>query len=240
MFFLHSKNVGKEEFRVHKELNLRHSDLFSDEPQRLYREKVWGSHPPVDSDCILCPTFLDKTENTIFFLLPAHPFMYLPTLFVKHVSQTLSSFFSLYQELRFFLSQVWQEQIYKDNKKKVGAILNKIGSHWFFSMPSNLASPEKVLPSNVTISVAKISMCWPSIFFLFSTIYTVFFKLLPQQKGKRRFSRITTLNAGYSYSNDCEFMKIIDIECCSRNKYESDFRSNENYLSSSENKLWKK
>ena len=104
MFFLHSKNVGKEEFRVHKELNLRHSDLFSDEPQRLYREKVLG-----------------------------------------------------------------------------------------------------------------------------------FFKLLPQQKEKRRFSRITTLNAGYSYSNDCEFMKIIDIECCSRNKYESDFRSNENYLSSSEN-----
>ena len=155
--------------------------------------------------------------------------MYSPTLFVKHVSQTLSSFFSLYQELRFFLSQVWQEQIYKDNKKKVEAILNKIGSHWFFSMPSNLASP--VLPSNVTISVAKISMCWPSIFFLFSTIYTVFFKLLPQQKENRRFSRLTTLNAGYSYSNDCEFTKIIDIECWSRNKYESDFRSNENYLS---------
>ena len=109
MFFRHSKNVGKEEFRVHKELNLRHSDLFSDEPQRIYREKVLG-----------------------------------------------------------------------------------------------------------------------------------FFKLLPQQKEKRRFSRITTLNAGYSYSNDCEFTKIIDIECCSRNKYESDFRSNENYLSSSENKLWKK
>ena len=74
-----------------------------------------------------------------------HPFMYSPTLFVKHGSQTLSSFFSLYQELRFFLSQVWQEQIYKDNKKKVEAILNKMGSHWFFSMPSNLASPEKVL-----------------------------------------------------------------------------------------------
>ena len=165
--------------------------------------------------------------------------MYSPTLFVKHVSQTLSSFFSLYQELRFFSSQVWQEQIYKDNKKKVGAILNKIGSHWFFSTPSNLALPEKVLPSNVTISVAKISMCWPSIFFLFSTIYTVFFELLPRQKEKRRFSRITTLNARYSHSNDCEFTKIIDIECCSRNKYESDFRSNENYLSSSENKLWK-
>ena len=35
-------------------------------------------------------------------------------------------------------------------------------------------------------------------------------------------------------------MKIIDIECWSRDKYESDFRSNENYSSSSENKLWKK
>ena len=58
---------GKEEFRVHKELNLRHSDLFSDEPQRLYREKVLGSYPPVDSDCFLCLTFLDKTENTIIF-----------------------------------------------------------------------------------------------------------------------------------------------------------------------------
>ena len=67
MFFLHSKNVGKEEFRVHKELNLRHSDLFSDEPHRLYREKVSGSYPPVDSDCFLCLTLLDKTENTIFF-----------------------------------------------------------------------------------------------------------------------------------------------------------------------------
>ena len=30
-------------------------------------------------------------------------------------------------------------------------------------------------------------------------------------------------------------LKIIDIECWSRDKYESDFRSNENYLSSSEN-----
>ena len=67
MFFLHSKNVGKEEFRLHKELNLRHSDLFSYEPQRLYREKVLGSYPPVDSDCFLCLTLLDKTENTIFF-----------------------------------------------------------------------------------------------------------------------------------------------------------------------------
>ena len=35
-------------------------------------------------------------------------------------------------------------------------------------------------------------------------------------------------------------MKIIDIECWSRDKYESDFRSNENYSSSSENKLRKK
>ena len=95
MFFFHSKNVGKEEFRVHKELNLRHSDLFSDEPQRLYREKVLGSYPPVDSDCFLCLTFLDKTENTIFLILPVHPFMFSPTLFVKHGSQTLSNIFSI-------------------------------------------------------------------------------------------------------------------------------------------------
>ena len=93
----------------------------------------------------------------------------------------------LVSRTKVFLSQVWQEQIYKDNKKKVGSILNKIGSHWFFSTPSNLASPEKILPANVTISVAKISMFWPSLFF-FSLLndLQIFFKLSPRQKKKRK------------------------------------------------------
>ena len=100
-------------------------------------------------------------------------------------------FLTLHQEIRFFLSLVWQEQIYIDKRKKVGAIWNKIGNHWFFN-----------------ISVAKISMFLPSLFFC-SQRFQHFFKFLPREKGKRKFSRIITLNAGYSYSNDCEFMKII-------------------------------
>ena len=87
-------------------------------------------------------------------------------------------------------------------------------------------------------SVAKTCMFLP-FFFSFLNDFNIFFKLLPRQKEKRKFSRITTLNAGYSYSNDCEFMKIIDVNWWLRNKYESDFRSNDNYLSSSENKVWK-
>ena len=139
------------------------------------------------------------------------------------------------------MSQVWQEQVYKDNKKKVGAILNKIGSHWFFSMPSNLASPEKVLPSNVTISVAKVSMCWPSIFFLFSTIYTFFFQVITATKREKKIFTDNNVECRiFLFKWLWIELKIIDIECWSRDKYESDFRSNENYLSSSENKLWKK
>ena len=76
-------------------------------------------------------------------------------------------------------------------------------------------------------------------FFSFLNDFNIFFKLLPRQKEKRKFSRITTLNARYSYSNGCEFIKIIDVNWWLRNKYESDFRSNDNYLSSSENKVWK-
>ena len=189
MFFRHSKNVGQEEFRVpmrnwtldiqicspmsHRDSNVRRSEV---------RILLWTR------TVFFVPRSWTRRKTPSFFfcrciLLCIHR----PTLFVKHVSQTLSSFFSLYQELRFFSSQVWQEQIYKDNMKEVGAILNKIGSQWFFSTPSNLASPEKILPANVTISVAKISMFWPSLFFfLFSTIYTVFFKLSPRQKKKRK------------------------------------------------------
>ena len=47
------------------------------------------------------------------------------------------------------LSQVLQEQINRGNRRKVGAILNKIGNHWIFSTPSKLASLGKVLPANV-------------------------------------------------------------------------------------------
>ena len=35
-------------------------------------------------------------------------------------------------------------------------------------------------------------------------------------------------------------MKMIYVDCGLRNKYESDIHSNENYLSSSEKKAWKK
>ena len=87
-------------------------------------------------------------------------------------------------------------------------------------------------------SVAKTCMFLP-FFFSFLNDFNIFFKLLPRQKEKRKFSRITTLNARYSYSNGCEFIKIIDVNWWLRNKYESDFRSNDNYLSSSENKVWK-
>ena len=59
-------------------------------------------------------------------------------------------------------------------------------------------------------SVAKISMFLP-FFFCSQRFQHFFFKLLPRQKEKRKFSRIATFNAGYSYSNDCEFMKIIDV-----------------------------
>ena len=62
-------------------------------------------------------------------------------------------------------------------------------------------------------SVAKISMFLPFFFSVLNDFNIFFFKLLPRQKQKRKFSRITTLNAGYSYSNDCEFMKIIDVNC---------------------------
>ena len=34
-------------------------------------------------------------------------------------------------------------------------------------------------------------------------------------------------------------MKIMDLNCGQRREYEGDLRSNEHYLSSSENKVWK-
>ena len=40
--------------------------------------------------------------------------------------------------------------------------------------------------------------------------------------------------------DDFEKMKIIYVNCSVRNWYESDLHSNEHYLSSSENKAWKK
>ena len=39
--------------------------------------------------------------------------------------------------------------------------------------------------------------------------------------------------------HDCEYMKIIHLNCGLRNGYESDLRSNERYFCSSENKVWK-
>ena len=38
------------------------------------------------------------------------------------------------------------------------------------------------------------------------------------------------------FINDCEFTKIIYMNCRQRHKYESNLHSNEHYLSSSENK----
>ena len=38
--------------------------------------------------------------------------------------------------------------------------------------------------------------------------------------------------------HDCEYMKIIHLNCGLRNEYESDLRSNERYFCSSENKVW--
>ena len=38
------------------------------------------------------------------------------------------------------------------------------------------------------------------------------------------------------YINNCECMKIIDVNCGLRDRDESDLRSNEHYLSSSGNK----
>ena len=42
------------------------------------------------------------------------------------------------------------------------------------------------------------------------------------------------------YINHCECVKIIHVNYSLRNEYESDLRSNEHYLSSSENMAWKK
>ena len=42
------------------------------------------------------------------------------------------------------------------------------------------------------------------------------------------------------FINDCEYMKIIYMNCRQRHKYESNLHSNEHYLSISENKAWKK
>ena len=49
--------------------------------------------------------------------------------------------------------------------------------------------------------------------------------------------------SGVSYTNsvhDCEYMKIICVNCGLRNKYESDLRSNEHFLSNDENRAWKR
>ena len=49
--------------------------------------------------------------------------------------------------------------------------------------------------------------------------------------------------SGVSYTNfvhDCEYMKIICVNCGLRNEYESDLRSNEHFLSNDENKAWKR
>ena len=40
--------------------------------------------------------------------------------------------------------------------------------------------------------------------------------------------------------NDCEYMKVIYLNCGKRRKYERDLRSNEHYLSISEKKAWRK
>ena len=49
--------------------------------------------------------------------------------------------------------------------------------------------------------------------------------------------------SGVSYTNsvhDCEYMKIICVNCGLRNEYESDLRSNEHFFSNDENKAWKR
>ena len=40
-------------------------------------------------------------------------------------------------------------------------------------------------------------------------------------------------------SSDCEYIRIIYVNCGLRNEYESNVCSNEHYLSSGENKAWK-
>ena len=40
--------------------------------------------------------------------------------------------------------------------------------------------------------------------------------------------------------NGCEYVNVIYLNCGQRREYESDLRSNERYLSSSEKKAWKK
>ena len=52
-------------------------------------------------------------------------------------------------------------------------------------------------------------------------------------KDKRLVNRIRKMN-------DCKCMKIMYVNCGQRNKYGSDVRSDEHYLSSRENKAWKK
>ena len=43
-----------------------------------------------------------------------------------------------------------------------------------------------------------------------------------------------------NFVHDCEYMKIICVNCGFRNEYESDLRSNEHFLSNGENKAWKR
>ena len=61
-------------------------------------------------------------------------------------------------------------------------------------------------------------------------------KLQKKEQGHLDWTRL--VNEGFI--NDCEFTKIIYMNCRQRHKYESNLHSNEHYLSSSENKAWKK
>ena len=88
-------------------------------------------------------------------------------------------------------------------------------------------------------SVAKISMLLP---FFFSVLndFNIFFQVIAAAKRVKKIFMDNNVGRKIYYSNDCEFMKIIDVNWWLRNKCESDFRSNENYSSSSENEVWKK
>ena len=78
--------------------------------------------------------------------------------------------------------------------------------------------------------------------FFFSVLndFNIFFQVIAAAKRVKKIFMDNNVGRKIYYSNDCEFMKIIDVNWWLRNKCESDFRSNENYSSSSENEVWKK
>ena len=63
---------------------------------------------------------------------------------------------------------------------------------------------------------------------------------MPNAPVKSSHTKLNPLEHGKSRLNECEYLKIIYVNCGKISEYESDLRSNEHYLSSCENKAWKK